>query len=55
MEIRRINNYSDSRFSEKVLKQHGAFEADVIEEFRYYAEHITKFYNESGQTVAELL
>lgn len=25
VEIERINNYDDKRFSDKVLKQHGAF------------------------------
>ena len=78
MEIKRIDSYSDSRFSPKVLKQHGAFEIDgltyeveiisdfeaiirgsnkylkdIIEEFRYYAEHIWKFYNEKKECVAE--
>jgi len=78
VEIKRIDNYSDKRFSPKVLKQHGAFEVDdliyeveiisdfeaivrgpkqyineIIEEFRYYAEHIYKFYNEGKECVAE--
>lgn len=78
MEIKRIDNYSDKRFSSKVLKQHGAYEVndliyeveiisdfeaiirgpkqyinDIIEEFRYYAEHIYKFYNEKQECVAE--
>ncbi len=29
MEIKRINSYKDNRFSDKVLKQHGAFTIDV--------------------------
>ena len=79
MEIKRINSYHDSRFSQKVLLQHGCFlveempyeveiisdfeavirgenaEAypEVIEEFRFYTPHITKFYDGSGQTVKE--
>lgn len=78
MEIKRINSYKDNRFSDKVLKQHGAFTADgspceveiisdteavfhgdekysdpVLEEFRLYAEHITKFYNEQGNCIKE--
>ena len=78
MEIKRIDSYNDSRFSFKVLKQHGAFEVDgltyeveiisdfeaiirgsnlyikdVIEEFRYYAEHIWKFYNKKKECIAE--
>ncbi len=78
MVIKRINNYIDSRFSMKVLKQHGAFELDdmlyeveiisdfeaiirgpekhfeeIIEEFRFYSGHITKFYNDKMKCVAE--
>lgn len=79
MEIKRINSYHDSRFSQKVLLQHGCFlveempyeveiisdfeavirgenaEAypEVIEEYRFYTPHITKFYDGSGQTVKE--
>lgn len=30
MEIKRIDSYSDSRFSPKVLKQYGAFEIDGL-------------------------
>ena len=78
--IERINAYDDSRFSEKVLKQHGAFvindtipceieivgnceavvhggvqeyQDTVIEEFRFYAEHICKFYNEEQELIKE--
>lgn len=78
MEIKRIDDYNDCRFSKKVLKQHGAFEVDgllyeveiisdfeaiirgsneyikeIIEEFRFYAEHICKYYNEKMECVAE--
>ena len=67
--VNRINTYTDSRFSKKVLNQHGAFligdepyeveivsktdaiirgknpnfYESVIENFRFYAEHITNF------------
>ncbi len=76
MEIKRINTYTDSRFSQAALNQHGCFLVDgipyeieiisgfeavvrgeegrvfeaLINEFRYYAPHITKYY--SGQQVA---
>lgn len=79
MEIKRINTYDDSRFSETVLKQHGCFTADdkpyevetisdfeaivrgedktiyrdVIEEFRFYTPHITRFYDENMHIAAE--
>ncbi|MCC8196080.1 MAG: hypothetical protein LIO49_04640 [Ruminococcus sp.] len=79
MKIERINNYTDVRFSEVVLKQHGAFLVDgepfgfeiistnsavvhmsekdcpneLIDDFRYYAEHITKFYREDGTLIRE--
>ena len=79
MKIQRIDSYTDSRFSERVLQQHGAFLAEgqpfsveiisdheavisgdpaefypqVIEEFRFFAEHITCFYNEQKQIVAQ--
>ena len=78
MEITRVNTYQDGRFSEKVLRQHGAFlvngkpceveiisgteavirgaaqyQKAVIEEFRFYAEHICKFYDGQGNPVAE--
>lgn len=74
-DIQRINRYEDSRFSQKVLRQHGAFLVDgqpyeveitgrdsavvrgerpelysgVIELFRFYAEHITRFYSKEGE------
>lgn len=77
MNIERINTYQDSRFSQKVLCQHGCFlvdgapyeveilsqrEAvvrgreeqaclDVIEEFRFFAPHITTFYKEDGNLI----
>ena len=79
MKIQRIDSYTDSRFSERVLQQHGAFLAEeqpfsveiisdreavisgepadfypqVIEEFRFFAEHIACFYNERKQIVAQ--
>ena len=78
MTIERINTYHDERFSDKVLKQHGAFLVDekpyeveiisdteavvrgeeqfqkeVIEEFRFYAEHICSFYNKEGKCIAQ--
>lgn len=78
--IERVNTYTHPLFSEKVLKQHGAFllngsqpyeveiisETDavvrgeradlyekVIEEFRFFAEHITRFFDEEGTLVKE--
>ena len=79
MEIKRINTYTDRRFSEKALLQHGCFLADgkpceveifsefeavirgedrtaypeVLEEFRFYAPHITVFYDGRGNLVRE--
>ena len=79
MDIQRINTYSDSRFTQKTLFQHGCFLADgqpceveiisdseaivcgenagafeaVIEEFRFYAPHITKFSDETGASIRE--
>ena len=79
MDIQRINTYSDSRFSQKVLFQHGCFLADgqpceveivsdseaivrggntaafeeVIEDFRFYTPHITKFFDENGAPIRE--
>lgn len=79
MEIIRINSYMDSRFSEKVLLQHGCFLADgkpyeveilsdsdavirsendgaypeIIEDFRFYTPHITRFFDAHGQIVKE--
>lgn len=78
-EIERINGYSDSRFSQKALLQHGAFLIDgqpyevevtgpcsalvrgpdreaypeLIELFRFYGEHICRFYGEEGELLAE--
>ena len=59
-EIKRIDTYDDARFSDKVLSQHGAFLVndsllyeEVIEEFRFFAEHITIFYDEQGNVVKE--
>ena len=82
MEIQRIDSYTDPRFPQEVLYQHGAFlvdgapwtfrvisdhEAEVAgeglnretlaeaaEDFRFYAEHITTFYNEVGDRLLEL-
>ncbi len=71
MEIKRIDDYADERFSQKALYEHGCFLAEgepyevriisdseavitgeksvnyeaVIEEFRFYAPHIIKFYD----------
>ena len=80
VKIQRINAYEDARFSEKVLKQHGAFvindmilcEVEIvgeseavihgeveafydmlIDEFRFYTEHICKFYNEKNELIKE--
>lgn len=80
IDIKRINNYKDHRFSQTVLNQHGAYlihnkpyEVEIIsnyeaiirgsnsenylsliEEFRFNAPHITKFYNEKNQIIKEL-
>ena len=77
MEIRRIDTYTDDRFSKTVLSQHGAYligeepyevkitgpsEAIVrgrdpdsylqlIEEFRFHAPHITRFYDEDHHVI----
>lgn len=79
MNIERINSYTDKRFSERILKQHGAFLIDgepfgfeiisndsavvhmlgkdcpkeLTDEFRFYAEHITKFHREDGTLIRE--
>ena len=79
MDIKRIDSYTDARFSQKALLQHGCFLADespyeveilsefeavirgrdeaaypeIIETFRFYTPHITKFYDEHGQIVRE--
>lgn len=78
MKIRRIDNYTDKRFSKQVLYQHGAFLVNdvypcefhitgidtakviyhdysyidkLIEEFRFYAGHITKFYTKHHKLI----
>lgn len=78
MEIQRINTYHDTRFSQKVLYQHGCFLVDnipceveiiseteaciraaanpaatmaLIENFRFYTPHITRFYDENYNIV----
>lgn len=80
MDITRINDYTDSRFSSEVLNQHGAFVIDgkypcsfkiigenkaemlyrdysqalpIIEHFRFFTEHITVFYDDGGNVIAE--
>lgn len=82
MDIQRVDTYTDSRFPQEVLYQHGAFLADglpwafrvisdheavvsgpdidlttlkeVVETFRFYAEHVTTFYNEEGTCLLRL-
>lgn len=82
MDIQRIDSYTDPRFLQEVLYQHGAFLADgrpwafrvisdheavvsaeelnetalaeVAGDFRFYAEHITTFYNEAGECLLRL-
>lgn len=76
MEIERIDTYEDSRFSQKVLQQHGCFLVDgapceveiisdfeavihgkfedfspLIDQFRFYTPHITRFYDESRRII----
>lgn len=80
MEIERIDSYTDVRFEQEVLFQHGGFIVDgkypcafkitgmntavvdyhdyesvlpVIERFRFYSEHITDFYDKSGNCIAK--
>lgn len=80
MDIERINEYDDGRFSDEVLFQHGAFVVDgkypcsfkiigensavaeyhdygsidpIIDQFRFYTEHITVFYDNKGNLIAE--
>ena len=79
MDIQRIDNYTDSRFSKTVLKQHGAYlidgepyeieitgpaeavvrgkdpaaYAELIEEFRFHAPHIVRFFTGSSSLFAE--
>lgn len=83
METERIDSYTDPRFPQEVLNQHGAFLADgapwafrvvsdrgavvtaaqpitpealaeMAEDFRFYAEHITDFYDETGTLLLSL-
>lgn len=82
MEIQRIDGYTDPRFSQEVLYQHGAFLVDGVpwsfrvisdreavvsgegltretlaeaaEDFRFYAGHITAFYDEAGNRLLDL-
>ena len=82
MDIQRIDTYTDPRFPQEVLYQHGAFLVDgkpwafrvisdheavvraedlsgealaeAAEDFRFYAEHITTFYDESGNCLLRL-
>lgn len=82
MEIQRIDGYTDPRFPQEVLYQHGAFLVDgapwsfrvvsdheavvsgegliretlaeAAEDFRFYAEHITTFYDEGGGCLLDL-
>lgn len=79
MEIKRIDVYHDSRFTQKVLNQHGGFLVEdipyeveiisdseavirgekrdlyktLIDEFRFYTPHITRFYDENHSVVKE--
>lgn len=79
MNIKRINFYSDPRFTQEVLNQHGCFLVDgepyeveiisdseavirgrdesifpaVIDEFRFYTPHITRFYDENQRIIQE--
>ena len=78
MEIERIDTYKDSRFSQKILQQHGCFLVDgapceveiisdfeavihgefetyspLIDQFRFYTPHITRFYDENCRIIRE--
>lgn len=79
MEIKRIDTYSDSRFSQPALYQHGCFTVDeapyeieiisdfeaiirgensafyseIIEEFRFYTPHVTRFFDADRRLVME--
>ena len=79
MNIKRIDGYTDSRFSQTALNQHGAYLIDndpyqveitdfssavicgknpslykaLIEEFRFHAPHIFKFYDAHARLIAE--
>lgn len=81
MEIKRIDSYTDCRFSEVALQQHGCFLVDnvpyeveilsneealvrgadnrifteVIDAFRFYAPHISRFYDENHAIVKEFM
>jgi len=78
MEVKRIDTYTDDRFSKAAQCQHGCFVADdmpfeieiisdceaiikgenatlyqqIIDEFRFYTPHITRFVDENGQLVS---
>lgn len=82
MDIQRIDSYTDSRFPQEVLYQHGAFLVDgrpwafrvisdyeavvsgegldaaslaeAAEDFRFYARHITTFYDAAGSCLLDL-
>lgn len=77
MNIKRIDSYTDNRFSKTALNQHGAYlidnvpyeieivsldsaivkgedieiYKDLIEEFRFHAPHIIKFYDEQNALI----
>ncbi len=79
MEIKRINTYNDSRFSQNALNQHGCFLVDgipyeieiisereaavrgenpaaflpLIDQYRFFTPHITRFFDENGNVVKE--
>lgn len=79
MRIKRIDSYSDDRFSKTALNQHGAYLIDnepyqieitdvasavicgkdpaiyktLMEEFRFHAPHIFKFYDPCARLIAE--
>ena len=82
MDIERINSYTDPRFPQETLYQHGAFLVDgtpcsfriisgheavveaenlneddlreAAENFRFYTEHITTFYDSAGKCLLDL-
>lgn len=82
MDIERINSYTDPRFPQETLYQHGAFLVDgapcsfriisgheavveaenlsedalreAAENFRFYTEHITTFYDTAGKCLLDL-
>lgn len=59
IEVSRENTYQDSRFSQEALNQHGCFLVNqevpyaVIDEFRFNAEHISEFYDNKEQLIAQ--